>query len=50
MRRIGSGARIRVVREQLSQLRSLTRQADVLKDELLALISAHRPELLAGGP
>jgi transposase len=47
VRRIGSGARIRVVREQLSQLRSLTRQVDLLKDELLALISAHRPELLA---
>jgi transposase len=40
-------ARIRVVREQLSQLRSLTRQVDLLKDELHALISAHRPELLA---
>jgi transposase len=47
LRRIPTGARVRVAREQVAQIRSLTRQADALQRELLALISAHRPQLLA---
>jgi transposase len=47
LRRIGSGARTRVAREQVSQIRSLTRQINLLQDELLALIKRHRPQLLA---
>ena len=42
-----ASARVRVAREQVQQLRSLTRQANTLRDELLALIKAHRPQLLA---
>ena len=37
----------RVARDQVSQVRSLTRQVNTLKDELLTLIRAHRPQLLA---
>jgi transposase len=47
LRRIPSGARTRVAREQISHIRSLTRQVNQLKDELLSLITAHRPQLLA---
>jgi len=47
LRRPGQGARTRVARDQVSQIRSLTRQINTLKDELLALIKAHRPQLLA---
>jgi transposase len=47
LRRIGSGARTRVAREQVSQIRSLTRQINLLQDELLALVKRHRPQLLA---
>ena len=47
LRRMPPGARTRIAREQGSQIRSLTRQVNQLKDELLALIAAHRPELLA---
>ena len=41
------GARVRVAREQVAQIRSLTRQANALERELLGLINAHRPQLLA---
>jgi transposase len=47
LRRIGSGARTRVARQHVSQIRSLTRQIDLLQDELLALVKRHRPQLLA---
>ncbi len=47
LRRIGDGARIRVAREQVTQLRMLNRQIDALERELLDLIQAHRPQLLA---
>jgi transposase len=47
LRRIGSGARTRVAREHVSQIRSLTRQINLLQDELLALVMRHRPQLLA---
>jgi transposase len=40
-------ARVRVAREQVAQIRRLTRQADALERELLALVKAHRPQLLA---
>jgi transposase len=38
---------VRLAREQVAQIRRLTRQADALERELLALIKAHRPQLLA---
>jgi transposase len=47
LRRMPADARVRVAREQVSQIRSLTRQANTLKDELIALIKAYRPQLLA---
>jgi transposase len=47
LRRIGGGARVRVAREQVAQLRGLSRQVDALERELLVLIQAHRPQLLA---
>jgi transposase len=46
LRRI-SGARVRVARAQLAQIRTLTREADALEHELLELIRAYRPALLA---
>ena len=39
--------RVRVAREQLAQIRQLTRRVNTLKDELLARIKAHRPQLLS---
>ena len=47
LRRLPACARVRVAREQVAQLRVLTRQADALERELLALVGAHRPQLLA---
>jgi transposase len=47
LRSLGASARARVAREQVSQLRLLTRQADALERELLARVKAHRPQLLA---
>jgi transposase len=47
LRRIGGSARVRVAREQVAQLRVLNRQVDALERELLVLIQAHRPQLLA---
>lgn len=47
LRRIGGGVRVRVAREQVAQLRVLNRQVDALERELLVLIQAHRPQLLA---
>jgi transposase len=47
LRRLPAGARVRVARDQVAQIRRLTRQADALERELLALIRAHRPQLLA---
>ena len=47
LRRLGSGARVRVAREELAQIRALTRQADQLERELAQLIAAYRPALLA---
>ena len=47
LRRIAPCARVRVAREQLAQIRQLTRRVNTLKDELLARIKAHRPQLLS---
>jgi transposase len=47
LRRMPAGARVRVAREQVAHIRLLTRQADALERELLALVKAHRPQLLA---
>jgi transposase len=45
-RRLTPETRVRVAREQVAQIRSLTRQANTLENELLALIKAQRPQLL----
>jgi transposase len=42
-----AGARSRVAREQVAQLRALNRQIDALHRELGELVAARRPELLA---
>jgi transposase len=47
LRKLGQGARVRVAREQLAQIRRLIRQADELERELAELIGAYRPKLLA---
>ena len=47
LRRLEPRARVRVAREQIAQLRQLTRQVNTLRDELLALIRAHRPQLVS---
>jgi len=47
LRKLPAGARVRVAREQIAQIRSLNRQADQLEVELLELVKAHRPKLLA---
>ena len=47
LRRLPRCARARVAREQVGQLRVLTRQVDALERELLAHVKAHRPQLLA---
>ena len=45
--RLPARARVRIAREQIAQLRVLTRRVDALQRELLALVTAHRPRLLA---
>jgi transposase len=47
LRRLPACARVRIAREQIAQLRVLTRRADALERELLVLVKAHRPQLLA---
>jgi transposase len=47
LRQLTAGARVRIAREQVAQLRSLNRQANRLQAELLELVKAHRPKLLA---
>lgn len=41
------GARVRIAREEIAHIRTLTRQSNALERELLALVKAHRPQLLA---
>jgi transposase len=45
--RLPACGRVRIAREQIAQLRVLTRQVDALERELHALVTAHRPQLLA---
>jgi transposase len=45
--RLPARARVRIAREQIAQLRVLTRRVDALERELHALVMAHRPRLLA---
>jgi transposase len=47
LRKLAPGARVRIAREQLAQLRGLNRQLDQLRGELAELVAAHRPKLLA---
>jgi transposase len=47
LRKLVGNARAQIVREQLSQLRRLNRQIEVLEARLLELIKACRPQLLA---
>ena len=47
LRRMPACARVRVARDQVSQIRALTSQVDALQQELLVLVEAHRPQLLA---
>ena len=47
LRKLPAGARVRIAREQVAQLRSLGRQIDQLAAELAELVRAHRPQLLA---
>jgi transposase len=47
LRRLPASALVRVARAQIAQLRVQTRRVDALERELRALVSAHRPQLLA---
>jgi transposase len=47
LRGSGAGARVRVARELVAQIRGLTRQINGLQRELRQLVQAHRPQLLA---
>jgi transposase len=47
LRRMSTCARVRVAREQVAHIRTLSRQAAALERELLVLVQAHRPQLLA---
>jgi transposase len=47
LRKLPADARVRIAREQITQLRALNRQIDQLHRELADLVAAHRPNLLA---
>jgi transposase len=47
LRKLPAGARVRIAREQVAQLRGLNRHVDQLKADLHELAKAHRPQLLA---
>ena len=47
LRKLPLSARVRVAREQVRELRKLSREIDALHCELSVLVSAHRPQLLA---
>jgi transposase len=47
LRKLPAGARGRIAREQISQIRGLNRQVEQLQAELAELVKAHRPQLLA---
>ncbi len=46
LRRMPASVRVGIAREQLAQIRRLTRKANELERELLELVRAHRPQLL----
>src|SRR4051812_4631532 len=46
LRRMPTGARVRVARELVTRIRQLTREANALEAELRALVRAQRPRLL----
>ncbi len=47
LRKLPTGARVRIAREQISDLRGLNRGIERLAVELAELVTAHRPRLLA---
>jgi transposase len=47
LRRLDAGARARIARDQIAQLRGFNRRIDALHRELTELVKAHRPWLLA---
>ena len=47
LRKLPTGARVRIAREQISDLRGLNRDIERLAAELAELVTAHRPRLLA---
>ena len=47
LRQLPAGARVTIAREQVTQIRSLTRQADALEARAARPRQAHRPQLLA---
>ncbi len=47
LRKLSTGARVRIAREQISGLRGLNRAIEQLTAELAELVTAHRPRLLA---
>jgi transposase len=47
LRKLPTGARVRIAREQISGLRTLNRGIEQLAAELAELVTAHRPALLA---
>ncbi len=47
LRKLPAGARVRIAREQISDLRGLNRGIEQLAAELAELVTAHRPRLLA---
>jgi transposase len=46
LRKLPTGARVRIAREQISDLRGLNRSIERLAAELAELVTAHRPRLL----
>ncbi len=46
LRRLPASARVRVARDEVAQIRTLTRQTNALQRELQVLVCAHRPQLL----
>src|SRR5947209_6257017 len=47
LRKLPASVRVRVAREQVSQLRALNRRIEAPKSELAELVAAHRPKPLA---
>jgi transposase len=47
LRKLKTGARARIAREQVAHLRALNTRIDALHRELTDLVAAHRPQLLA---